>query len=115
MYVNKKAAQTNTPIQIQTVSTTNVLGQVKKTYTNTPYISYCNWSDYSGWEREVNNIAGVEENITLYFRWYDPNCKTDGRVIRLTDNAVFEIVSVENIEQRDKAMIVKVRALKGGA
>lgn len=115
MYTNPKAAQTNTPIVFQIATSQDKLGKREKTYETVGYTSWCNWTDYSSNERDVNNIAATEESATLYFRWFDSNAKTDGRVIRVEDNAVFEIISVENVEQRNKAMIVRVRRVKGGA
>lgn len=115
MYTNPKAAQTNTPVVFQIATAQDKLGKREKTYESVSYTSWCNWTEYSSNERDINNIASVEESATLYFRWYDSNAKTDGRVIRLTDNAVFEIISVENVEQRNKAMIVRVRRVKGNA
>lgn len=115
MYISTKMQQTTTPVQIQIATTTDNYGVRQKAYQSVAYTSWCNWTDYSGSEKDINNISAAEESATLYFRWFDSNAKTDGRIIRLTDNAVFEIVSVENIEQRDKAMIVRVRRIKGGA
>lgn len=113
MYTSNKAAQTNTPVMFQVAITKDNLGKREKTYESVGYTSWCNWTDYSGSERDVNNIIATEENATLYFRWFDQNAKTDGRVIRLTDNTAFDIISVENIEQRNKAMIVRVKRVKG--
>lgn len=114
MFRPSKFAQMNTSIQVQTATTQNVLGQTKKTYIDVPYTSVCNWSSYSSNERDINNIVGTEESATLTL-WFDPAVKTDGRIIRLSDNQPFEIISAENVEQRNQIMIVRVRAVKGNA
>ena len=114
MYISNKASQTNTPVVFQVVSSQKALGKNEKEYESVNYTSWCNWTDYSGSDRDLNNINAHEENATLYFRWYDKNATAGGRVVRLNAIAVFDIVSVENIEQRDKAMIIRVKRVIGG-
>ena len=101
MFRPQKTAQMTTPIRIQTVSYVDHLGQKRKNFQNVNYVSYANWSSYGG-------------TATLT-TWYDENIVNEGQIIRLTDNAAFEIMNVENIEMRNQFMIIRVRRVDGGA
>lgn len=114
MYRPNKAAQMTTPFKIQKAEIKKVLGQTQKTYVDMPYTSFGNFSSYSGNESEVNGITVVEESNVLT-TWFDPNFEITGRIIRLTDNAIFDILSVDNVEQRNKYSIIRLKRIKGGA
>ena len=112
MFRPKKIAQMTTPIKIQVANSSFTLGRKEKTYEDVSDNSMCNWSSYNGTETSVNGIINIEETATLT-TWFDENIKDDGRIKRLNDNAIFEILNVENIEMRNQFMIVKVRRIKG--
>lgn len=114
MFRPQKTAQMTTPIRIQTVSYVDHLGQKRKNFQNVNYVSYANWSSYGGTEKEVDGVINIEETATLT-TWYDENIVNEGQIIRLTDNAAFEIMNVENIEMRNQFMIIRVRRVDGGA
>ena len=114
MFKAAKMAQMTTPFKIQKAESKNVLGQNQKKYIDVPYTCFGNWSSYTGNETEVNGITVIEESNVLT-TWFDPNFEPAGRVIRLTDNAIFEILSVENVEQRNMYSIVRLKRIKGGA
>lgn len=114
MFKPAGAAQMTTPCMLLTAKTENVLGVEKKTFVEGNRFN-CNWKTYGGTEVANNGILTIEDTATLVC-WYDPAIRADCRVKRLTDGAVYEIISEpENIEQRNMLLQFKVQRVKGGA
>lgn len=114
MFRPNKAAQMTTPLQLQTAETAKINGVNKKTYKDVDGVIMANFATYGGTETTVNGILAVEETATIT-TWYRPDIKSDCRVKRLTDNAIFEIIGEpENVEMRNMILIFKVRRVKGG-
>lgn len=114
MFKPAGAAQMTTPCVLLTAATESVLGVEKKTYTEGERFN-CNWKSYGGTETVSNGILTIEDTATLVC-WYNPLIRANCRVKRLTDGAVYEIISEpENIEQRNMLMQFKVKRVKGGA
>lgn len=108
------ANQMATPCMLQVPETSTVLGVPQKTYADSKQFN-CNWKSYGGTEVVSNDVLVIEDTATLVC-WYDPDVQASCRVKRLTDGAVYEIVSEpENIEQRNMLLQFKVKRVKGGA
>ena len=112
MYRPTKGKQMTTPVQIQVPQTVSEnLGVRTIEYADLPYVTFCNWASYGGTERDVNGVISVEKTATLT-AWYDPNIKSDCRVVRLQDGKVFEVLGEpEDIELRHQYVVFKVRMI----
>lgn len=114
MYKPMQAAQMTTPCMLQVPTTSNVLGVVKKSFADGERFN-CNWKTYGGTEVVNNDVLTIEDTAIIVC-WYDPQIQASCRVKRLTDGAVYEIISEpENIEQRNMILQFKVQRVKGGA
>ena len=116
-YRPKEVDEMRTPMKLQVVASSKyVNGVLKRTYKDAKYpLFYCNFKTYGGTEQNVNGVYSVLDTATLttYFR---PDIKSDCRVVRLQDNAVYEIVGEpENIEMANQYLRFKVKRTKGGA
>lgn len=76
-------------------------------------IIYCNFKTYGGTETTINGRYVIEDTATIT-TIYRPDIKSNCQVIRLSDNAIFEIINEpENVEMRNQDLIFKVRRVKG--
>lgn len=114
MYRPAEAEQMTTPLMLQTPTSEKVNGVLVKTFTDVPEVIFANFKTYGGTERQSNDVYIVEDTADIVC-WYRPDIKSDCRIKRLTDNAVFEIRGEpENLEQRNMFLKFKVRRVKGG-
>ena len=114
MFKPAGAAQMTTPCMLLTPTVSNVLGVVTKDYAESERFN-CNWKTYGGTEVANNGILTIEDTATLVC-WYNPLIRANCRVKRLTDGALYEIISEpENIEQRNMILQFRVQRVKGGA
>lgn len=108
------ANQMATPCLLQVPDVSNVLGVPTKKYADHKQFN-CNWKSYGGTEVLNNDVITIEDTAMLVC-WFDPDIQARCRVKRLTDGAVYEIISEpENIEQRNMLLQFKVKRVKGGA
>lgn len=108
------AAQMATPMRLQVPTSTTVMGVAKKDYTDGDVIM-CNFKTYGGTESISNDVLSVIDTAQITC-WYRPDIKSDCRLKRLSDGAVFEILGEpENLEQRNQILYFKIRRVKGGA
>ena len=115
MYNPSEAAQMTTAMRLQTPVTVNSYGVNKKTWQNVDGIIWANFKTYGGTERTDNDILIVEDTANITCR-FNPDIKSNCRLIRLSDGAAFEILGEpENIEMRNMFLKFKVRRVKGGA
>ena len=115
MYRPSEAAQMTTPLQLQRPVSTGSYGVNKKTWETVNGVIQANMKTYGGTEKIVGNIISVEDTAQVVC-WYRPDITGGCRLIRLTDNAAFEILGEpENIEMRNQFLKFKVRRVKGGA
>lgn len=115
MYNPSEAAQMTTAMRLQTPITVNSYGVNKKTWQDGKEVIWVNFKTYGGTEKTDNNILTVEDTANIACR-YNPDIKSDCRLIRLSDGAAFEILGEpENIEMRNVFLKFKVRRVKGGA
>lgn len=114
MYRPTNANQMTTPMCLQIPKSETILGVAKKTYTDGDIVMV-NFKTYGGTESVSNDVLSVIDTAQITC-WYRPDIKSDCRLKRMSDNAVFEILGEpENIEQRNMILSFKVRRVKGGA
>ena len=83
-----------------------------KTYGSGEQINV-NFRTFGGTEKVINGILTVENTGTVE-TWFRPDIKSDCRV--QIGSVCYEIIGEpENIEMRNKYLVFKVRAVKGGA
>ena len=115
MYRPMEAAQMTTPMRLQTPTSDKTLGVSKKTYADVLGVLLVNMKSYGGTETVNNGVLSVEDTAQIVC-WYRPDIRSDCRLVRLYDGAVYEIIGVpENIEMRNQFLKFKVRRVKGGA
>ena len=115
MYRPTEAGQMTTAMRLQIPDNGFSYGVSKKSYQNAKGVIMANFKTYGGTEKTDNGVLSVEDtaNITC---WYRPDIKANCRLVRLVDNATFEIIGEpENIEMRNQFSKFKVRRVKGGA
>ena len=114
MYRPSETQQMTTPLCLQTPTSERVNGVLVKTYEDVSDIFFGNFKTYGGTERQSNDVYTVEDTASIVC-WFRPDIKSDCRIKRLSDNAVFEIIGEpENLEQRNMFLKFKVRRVKGG-
>lgn len=115
MYRPSEAAQMTTPFRLQAPVFASSYGVNKKTWVSVDGVIRANMKTYGGTEKVDNGILSVEDTAQIVC-WYRPDITGECRLVRLTDNAAFEILGEpENIEQRNQFLKFKVRRIKGGA
>lgn len=114
MFRPTAASQMTTPLRLQTPTTSVVVGVSQKDWKDVDGTIMANFKTYGGTEIVNNNILSVEDTAQVVC-WFRPDITSGCRVVRLTDNAIFEILGEpENIEQRNQFLSFKVRRIKGG-
>lgn len=115
MYRPSEAAQMTTATRLQTPTRDKTLGVSVKTYADVSGVVMVNWKSYGGTESVNNGVLSVEDTAQVVC-WYRPDIRSDCRLVRLSDGAVYEIIGEpENIEMRNQFLKFKVRRVKGGA
>lgn len=115
MYRPSEAAQLTTATRLQTPTSSKTLGVSVKTYVDASGVVMANWKSYGGTESVNNGVLSVEDTAQIVC-WYRPDIRSDCRLVRLSDGAVYEIIGEpENIEMRNQFLKFKVRRVKGGA
>lgn len=115
MYRPIEAAQMTTVMKLQQPKIVKEFGVSKKVWEDSNLVVRCNFKSYGGTEKVSNDILSVEDTAQIVC-WYHPDIKGDCRLVRLSDNAVFEILGEpENIEMRNQFLKFKIRRIKGGA
>lgn len=112
MFRPVSANQMTTPMMLQIPTSETVLGVPQITYTDGDLIM-CNFKTFGGTESDSNGILSVIDTAQITC-WYRPDIKSDCRLKRMSDNAVFEILGEpENLEQRNQVLYFKIRRIKG--
>lgn len=121
-----KSYQPSLPFTVSFVllvpTATKVSGVLKKTFPtmaqallNSNNIFNGSFKTYGGTERDVNGVYSIEDTANVE-TWYRPDIKSDCRVARASDGAIFEIINEpEDIYQRHQFLVFKLRRIKGGA
>ena len=115
MFRPKEAAEMTTPMRLQVPTSSASFGVNKKAWQEVDGVVWANFKTFGGTETTVNGVLSVEDTAQITC-WYRPDIKSNCRLVRLTDSAVFEIIGVpENIEMRNMTLKFKVKRVKGGA
>ena len=114
MYRPSEASQMTTATRLQSPTSEKVMGVNKKTFVDVPGVVMVNWKSYGGTETNSNGVLSVEDTAQIVC-WYRPDIRSDCRLVRLSDDAVYEIIGEpENIEMRNQFLKFKVRRVVGG-
>lgn len=74
---------------------------------------YGSFKTYGGTETDVNGIRLIMDTANIE-TWYRPDIKSDCRIVRVNDNATFDIINEpEDINQRHQFLKFKVKRIKG--
>lgn len=78
-------------------------------------VIYCNFKTYGGTEQDVNGRYSIIDTADIVTR-YAKDIKSDSRLKRLSDSALFEIMNEpENIDMKNFLLKLKVKRIKGKA
>lgn len=103
----------NVPFSLWIPKTKTVKGVLQKSFEKDNETYFCSFKTFGGTEKVVNDLVVVEDTATLE-TWYDPKIKADCEIE--IDGKRYEILgNPENINMRNQFLIMKVRAVKGGA
>lgn len=101
------------PMQLLIPTETTVKGVLKKTFPDEGILFFGTFRTFGGTERNIDDTIVVENTATIE-TWYRPDIKSDCRII--VDDVPYEILgSPENISMRNQYLLIRVRAIKGGA
>jgi hypothetical protein len=115
MYRPSEAAQMTTAMRLQLPTIDTAYGVSTKRWEDTNIVIRCNFKSFGGTEKISNDILTVEDTAQIVC-WFHPAIKSESRLVRLSDGAVFEILGTpENIEMRNQFLKFKIRRVKGGA
>lgn len=89
------------------------LGKNIPIYPDEGKVIYCSFLMFGGTETEVNGVISIKDTANIE-TWYRPDIKSDTRLKRIDDNAVFEVLGEpEDIEYRHQFFKFKVERLRG--
>lgn len=78
-------------------------------------VIYCNFKTYGGTEKDVNGRYSIIDTAEIVTR-YAPDIKSDSKLKRMSDGAVFEIMNEpENLDMKNFLLKFKVQRIKGKA
>lgn len=99
----------------EVIGTQRVNGKTLKNYSTSPRTFFASFKTYGGTESTVNGLLAVEDTATVK-TWYDPMFASGARVKLAGTDQYYEIIGEpEDVEQRHKYSVFKVRRIKGGA
>lgn len=107
----------NTPLYLIIPQYKDVKGTTKKNYPepDEEMLIHTSFKTYGGTETTVNGVFTIIDTATVE-TWFRPDIKSDCRVMRAVDGAVYEIIGEpENINMRNQFIKFKVKRVKGGA
>ena len=103
----------NVPFFLMVPEYKTIKGVKKKIYVKNEEPFFCSFRTFGGTEKIINDVIAVENTATVE-TWYDPSIKADCQIE--VDGQMYEILGTpENINMRNQYMVLKVRAIKGGA
>lgn len=103
----------NVPVELLIPTIQSVKGVRKKVYPEKGKTIFCNVRTFGGTERVVNDVL-VLDNTATFETWYNPDIKADCRLV--VNGQSYEIMGEpENVNMRNQYLIIKAKAIKGGA
>jgi hypothetical protein len=113
--VDYKPSPFTTPMKLLTPTYETVKGVKKKIYQADGDLIWCSFKTYGGTERTENDVYAIEDTakVETYFR---PDITANCRVMLAESGATYDIINEpEDVNQRHKYHVFKVRRVKGGA
>lgn len=102
-YVNKSGVETKTFLSVE------------EAIKNKDNLFFGTFKTYGGTERDTNGIYSIEDTANIK-TWYRPDIKSECRIARANDGAIFEIINEpEDVNQRHQFLLFKVKRIKGNA
>lgn len=104
----------NTPAMLHNpVEIVETKGVAKKIYDETGEKIFVSFRTFGGTEK-VSNGQLVVENTGMVETWYRPDITSESRL--LIEGVTYEVLGTpENINMQNRNLVMKVRAIKGGA
>ncbi|MCQ2978214.1 MAG: head-tail adaptor protein [Clostridia bacterium] len=110
------------PLVLLVPTTTTVSGVTKKSFPtvaaalqNENNLFFGTFKSYGGTETDTNGVHSIIDTANIE-TWYRPDIKSDCRIARANDGAIFEIINEpEDINQRHQFLKFKIKRVKGGA
>lgn len=90
-----------------------VKGVANKSY-GEKKIFHCSFRSFGGTEKTVNDVIVVEDTAVIEM-WYRPDLTADCKVYDRYGNEYEILGTPENIEQANRILKFKIRAIRGGA
>jgi len=78
-----------------------------------PDAIFCEWKNKFGAETYKNLAQQVKQPASIRL-WYMPDIDETCRVIRIDDGVIFEIVSVDNVGNRNQQLEIEVKSFIEG-
>lgn len=101
------------PMKLFIPTETRVKGVLKKTYPEEGVQIFGTFRTFGGTERVFNDSYVVEDTAVIE-TWYRPDISAECRIE--VNGVPYEVRGTpENIEMRNQFLLIKVRAIKGGA
>lgn len=116
MYRPRESKDMKVPFMILNVSEYEKIKGVSqpKSYEESEQIR-CSFKTYGGTEQEVNGRYSIIDTATIV-TWFTPSIKSDSRLKRLSDGAMFEVMNEpENIDMKNQFLKFKVQRVKGAS
>lgn len=110
------------PLVLLVPNIKNINGVNKKSYPSIKEalkdennLFFGSFKTYGGTEKNINGVYSIEDTANIE-TWYRPDIRSNCRIARASDNAVFDIINEpEDINQRHQFLKFKVKRVKGGA
>ena len=102
----------NTPVRVQTRTSTDVNGAPKISYNDAnPALDMCSWKSKGGTENTASGSLVVEDTAELVM-WFRPDISERDRLLLNDDfKLAYEVQNAENVEMRNQFLIVKVKRM----
>ena len=77
-------------------------------------IFLASFKTYGGTEQNINGVYSIRDTASIVC-FYRPDIKSNCKIVRLTDNAVFKVLAEpENVDERNQFLKFRVERIKGG-
>ena len=116
-YMPNEIKSLKTPMQLLVVDRYEKVNGVSKPIhkiADDPII-FCNFKSFGGTETTTDGRVVIIDTAQIT-TWYRPDIQSDCQLIRLSDNAKYEIINEpENIEEANQYLKFKIQRVKGKA
>lgn len=103
------------PLKLYIPTYETISGIAKKNYPTDGILFFGSFKTYGGTETTINGVYSILDTANIE-TWYRPDIKSDCRIERANDGAMYEILGEpENINMRNQYLKFRIRRVKGGA